>query len=45
MKEYNRDKLERDHYIPDIRYLRDESKAKKHDWTKDSDESDESEQP
>jgi hypothetical protein len=24
--------------MPDIRYLRDETRAKKHDWTKDSDE-------
>lgn len=35
---YDRAKLEKDHYIPDIRYIRDEQKYQKSDWTKEEDD-------
>lgn len=35
---YDRARLEKEHYIPDIRYIRDENQYPKSDWTKDEDE-------
>ena len=35
---YDRARLDKEHYIPDIRFIRDENKNEKSDWTKDEDE-------
>ena len=35
---YDREKLDKDKYLPDIRYMMDESKLKRHDWREDTDD-------